>query len=425
MIRNSPMPPQFKNFERKTVRFRWFDGLLMLLGIGVGPLEAALEANFVTSAGTVTVELEYASTPKAVANFIILAKGSRAWVDPLTGAVKTNPFYDGLSFYRVENVPTSRIVLAGSPRGDGSDDPGYTFQDELHPALHHEPYVMGMSNDGPNTNGCGFYLTGDISLEDRDGINVVFGKIPSAASRAVVDTILAAGPGSTTILSIGFNRTDPGAQGFDELAVVLPTVHGLAGKLQVDPGVAVALDFPQPVSTVIQAYSGTSLSDWKPHYRSFVGIDDPAPATPLVIDAAPDPARFYYFSLTENPNAGGATGFANRTLVIDTPGTGEIIYEFDSTGLAGTYDNTPIPGAPLNFNGNFEVLLDQPPRFDAYSFEILVELENFGGAPVHLIKGGYDEIEAIQVTGRQLTRFLSADMTPVFDDGGPFRLSRP
>lgn len=425
MSPNQSQLPERRACRGGLLRGGGFAGAILLAGFVAVPLEAALEANVVTSAGTVTIELEFESAPKAVANFITLAQGTRAWVDPLTGAVRTDPFFNGLSFHQVENSLSSKIAWSGSPRGDGSDDPGYGFQDEFNPALIHDPYVVAMSNDGPNTNGCGFYLTGNTSLEDRDGLNVVFGRIPPGAGRAVVDAILAAGAGATTIMSVDFSRTDPQAQAFDEFSVVLPVVHGLAADLQVVPGVAVALDFAQPPSTVVRAYSGNSLNDWMPHYRNFRGIDDSIPDLPLVIDDGSDSARFYYFSLTENPGAGGATGFANRTLVIDTPGTGEVIYEFDATGMAGTYDNTPIPGAPLNYNGSFEVRLDLPPRFDAYSFQILVEVEDMGGAPVHLIKGGYDLIGESLVTGRQETRFMSREMIKVFDDRGALSLTRP
>lgn len=50
-------------------------------------------ADFTTSMGEFSVELDFAETPRTVANFVSLAEGSRAWVDPLTGAVKNNDPY--------------------------------------------------------------------------------------------------------------------------------------------------------------------------------------------------------------------------------------------------------------------------------------------------------------------------------------------
>lgn len=398
---------------------------LLAIALPSGRAEAALEADVTTSKGVVTVVLEHAKAPRAVANFLTLAAGSRRWVDSRNGAVNDGPFYDGLAFHGVENTAGSKIAECGSKDGSGNDDPGYRFPDEFDATLIHEPYVIAYASDGPNGNGGRFYFTGNVGVPARDGRNVVFGKIPAAAGRQVVDAIIAAGNGGTTILSVSIRRTDPAAQAFDESAVPLPVVHPVAGGLGVTPGVAARMNAPRGVLTTLQAHASADLSAWAPHFRSFAGLDDVVPSQPEIIDAADLPRRFYHFSLVEFPGAGGSSDFSGRTLSITTPGTGPIVYEFDATGQAGTYLNVPLPGFPLFFSGPFTVRPEKPAKYDAYGFSVLLYADGLGGSPMNWIRGGYDTIGAESVTGRQVTGFYDANLSPVFEDSGSLELSRP
>src|SRR5437763_5084572 len=81
-------------------------------------------AEFNTSMGSFTCRLEYAYAPKAVANFIGLATGQRSWLDQNTGAVKNEPYYDGLTFHRVIK---GFVIQTGSRNRQGNDGPGYAF----------------------------------------------------------------------------------------------------------------------------------------------------------------------------------------------------------------------------------------------------------------------------------------------------------
>lgn len=397
----------------------------LAIAILPGRAQAALEADITTSKGVVTVVLEHAKAPRAVANFMTLADGSRRWVDSRNGAVNDGPFYPGLAFHQVENTAGSKLAEFGSKDGSGTDDPGYRFPDELDGTLIHEPYVMAYASDGPNGNGSRVYFTGNVSIPDRDGRNVVFGKIPSAAGRQVIDAIIAAGNGGSAILSISIRRTDPAALAFDQTAVPLPVVHPVLGPLQVTPGVSVRLNAPRGVMTTLQAHASADLASWAPHFRSFAGLDDAVPVQPETIDSADLPRRFYQFSLVEFPGAGGASDFAGRTLTIVTEGTGPIVYEFDATGLAGTYLNIPLPGLPLFFSGPFTVRPEIPAKFDAYGFSVLLFADGLGGAPMNWIRGGYDAVGSESVTGRQVTGFYDASLSPVFEDSGSLELSRP
>lgn len=111
-------------------------------------------AEFNTSMGSYTCALYYAESPKAVASFIGLATGQRAWLDLPTGTTRTTPFYNGLIFHR---VITNFVIQAGSPNGLGTDGPGYAFVDEITNTLQFDKFgVLAMANSGPDSNGSQF-----------------------------------------------------------------------------------------------------------------------------------------------------------------------------------------------------------------------------------------------------------------------------
>ena len=111
-----------------------------------------------TSAGDLTCELFPDKAPKAVENFIGLSTGKKIWVDPATGKKMANkPLYDGVIFHRV--IPQF-MIQGGDPTGTGMGNPGYQFEDELHPdLLFDRPGRLAMANSGPNTNGSQFFIT--------------------------------------------------------------------------------------------------------------------------------------------------------------------------------------------------------------------------------------------------------------------------
>ncbi len=89
-----------------------------------------------TSEGDIDVELYGERAPQTVANFVGLATGERAWVDPETGdKVEDEPLYDNLRFHRVSE---GFMIQTGDPTGTGRGGPGYTFDDEFHEELRHD-----------------------------------------------------------------------------------------------------------------------------------------------------------------------------------------------------------------------------------------------------------------------------------------------
>jgi peptidyl-prolyl cis-trans isomerase A (cyclophilin A) len=111
-----------------------------------------------TSMGQITCKFYQRQAPKAVANFIALAEGTKDWTDPTTKKVQHHkPYYDGTIFHRV--IPDF-MIQGGDPTATGMGDPGYTFNDEFDPNLNFDaPGKLAMANSGPNTNGSQFFIT--------------------------------------------------------------------------------------------------------------------------------------------------------------------------------------------------------------------------------------------------------------------------
>ncbi len=144
-----------------------------------------------TNAGPIRVELFDNHAPKTVRNFVGLAEGTQEYSDPRTGAAGSGPFYDGTIFHR---VISGFMIQGGDPTGTGTGDPGYQFNDEIHPDLHFtRPYLLAMANagkrrDGSGTNGSQFFITVGPATW-LTGKHTIFGEVTDDDSRKVVDSI--------------------------------------------------------------------------------------------------------------------------------------------------------------------------------------------------------------------------------------------
>lgn len=352
---------------------------------------AAFLAHIDTTEGRITAELQFDKAPLAVANFVTLAEGTRPHINPDTGGLSTAPYYIGESFYRVVDTATFKIAQTGSGTGTNSGGPGYTFRDEFDPSLRHVPYVLSMANSGPNTNGSQIFLVGNSTPSHLDDVHTVFGVVADAPSQAAIDAILAAGNDGSSISAISFERTDPAAVAFDEMAQGLPMVRPAAGDLEVEAGAPVEF-VPSTAFAAghrLSVHRSGDLATWSPLDALFFGYDT-EPAGSAEIDTASLPTAFYHFALVEYPGSPTPALLANRTLVVNAPGAGGVItLAFDGTGSGGTctYSNNGSTGA-------IQYVDYQP---DGYGATLVVDTENLIAL---LLKLSFDGDDGTDLLGR-------------------------
>jgi peptidyl-prolyl cis-trans isomerase A (cyclophilin A) len=142
------------------------------------PQKSGLYAVFNTSMGTITAELFEKDAPITVANFVALARGTKPWKDPNTGAMVAKPLYNNITFHRV--IPNF-MIQTGDPTATGSHDCGFTIRDEVLPGLKFDrPGRLGMANTGrPNSGGCQFFITEVPTpfLDPPQGTYSIFGQV--------------------------------------------------------------------------------------------------------------------------------------------------------------------------------------------------------------------------------------------------------
>ncbi|XP_017771149.1 PREDICTED: peptidyl-prolyl cis-trans isomerase, rhodopsin-specific isozyme [Nicrophorus vespilloides] len=126
--------------------------------------------------GKIVIGLFGEIAPKTVNNFKILA----------TQGIDGNSF-EGSTFHRV----IQRFMIQGGDvlNRDGSSSVsayGGLFEDENFIVPHNSAGFVSMANNGPNTNGCQFFIT-TIATNWLDGYHTVFGKV--VKGQEIVHTI--------------------------------------------------------------------------------------------------------------------------------------------------------------------------------------------------------------------------------------------
>jgi len=305
-------------------------------------------AEFNTSMGSFTCRLEYALAPKACANFIGLATGQRSWLDVDNGRIRTNLFYNGLTFHR---VITNFMNQAGSPNGQGSDNPGYAFEDEFNPSLRHDGFgVLSSANSGPDSNGAQFFIT-VTNTSWLDNVHSVFGRliggsnvvyainrVPTVGNKPVTDVV---------IQSVDIRRVGTAATAFDLTAQGLPVVTNLSAKIG-RAGTNISLTFSNRLNVDNRIFTSSDLKSWT---HGELGIETALPVTNTIYASGNSARQFYWLAQVSYPN----TLFPPRnvlgrtvTVALTQGGTGSLVINFNNSG-GGTYSFNGSPGSVINY----------------------------------------------------------------------------
>ncbi len=140
-----------------------------------------LYANIATSAGTIVVQLHEKDAPNTVANFVGLAKGTKAFTDPKTAKKVKRPYYNGVLFHRVIRgfMIQGGDPLSTDPVKAGTGGPGYTIRGEMKPSMKFDkPGIVAMARKGNDLNSAGsqFFIT-VAACEHLSGAYTIFGHV--------------------------------------------------------------------------------------------------------------------------------------------------------------------------------------------------------------------------------------------------------
>jgi peptidyl-prolyl cis-trans isomerase A (cyclophilin A) len=245
---------------------------LCLAAFSSARAQDGIYADFVTSQGSFTCQLHFDRAPRTVANFIGLATGERRWLDPQTGEAARRPFFHGLTFHRVVGGVNPFVIQGGSPTGESTGGPGFTFRDEFDATLrHNRAGILSMANNGmqahpgPHANGSQFFVTLSARPE-LDNVHTVFGEVTSGMNVVTAIGNVAVDGSSrpltpVVIQSVAIRRIGAAANAFNIAGQPLPAVGGAGPKLARN-GAAFSLQFPRAASSDYWLFHSANLATW-------------------------------------------------------------------------------------------------------------------------------------------------------------------
>jgi len=116
-------------------------------------LPEGIYAKIITNKGVMNFKIEYTKLPLPSCVFIGLAEGTLENKLLPLGA----KFYDNQKIY---NVNKDKFIVFGDPSNSDNNDVGFHFHDQIDSSfLHSTAGIIGIANQGPNTNSSQFYVT--------------------------------------------------------------------------------------------------------------------------------------------------------------------------------------------------------------------------------------------------------------------------
>lgn len=325
--------------------------LAWLLCGGASRLQAAptadgLYATFFVKRGAASVgefscKLEFTKVPRTVANFVGLAEGARPFVDFQRGHATRRPYYNGITFHR---VVAGFVIQGGSPKGDGSDGPGYTFRDEFEATLrHNKAGILSMANSGPNSNGSQFFVT-LAATAWLDNVHSVFGEVVEGMN--VVNSVQQ----GDVIERVTMVRNGAAAQAFDAGA------HGLPAVQEASPTLAKTqsgfeLNYVQPANAEFFVFHSDALATWsRLTGKELEGVTPAVAPRDVSAVTAGKVMKFFNVARVQYPDAvfTPPSVVGKKLSLANVSSAGPFALDFSLTNtIAGTYVLTVTGSAPL------------------------------------------------------------------------------
>jgi len=312
--------------------------------VGSAQYTNGIYAEFNTSLGSYTCALYYAQSPKAVASFIGLATGQRTWLDLPSGLVKTNPFYNGTTFHR---VVLGFVNQGGSPNGQGTDGPGYSFVDEFSPSLRHDAFgVLSMANSGKDSNGSQYFITVEPTPWLND-VHTIFGRLFGGSNVVYAINHVATDANDKPLTNIVVNainirRIGAAALAFDINTNGLPLVTNLNLNIT-KAGTNISLTFSNRLYADTRLYATGDLTNWG---WLGLGIYLSGVASNSFTRSYPNSRQFFRAAQVQYPSSTLAPKtISGRTLtMVFTNGAGGTVIVNPNSSGGGTYSYNGTPG---------------------------------------------------------------------------------
>ncbi len=316
--------------------------LFFLVFRASGQYTNGIYAEFNTSMGSFTCRLDYAIAPKAVANFVGLATGARAWLDIPSGFVKTNPFYDGTTFHR---VIAGFMSQGGSRNALGTDGPGYQFLDEFTNTARFDGFgVLAMANSGPDSNGSQYFITVSPQSQLND-VHTIFGRLYGGSNVVyAINHVATTNDKPLTnvmVQSVVIRRVGTNANSFDINTQGLPVVKNLNLSI-LKTGTNMSLSFSNRLDVENRFYSSTNLLNWS---GSSMGFETSFPVANAVGINAVLPNQFFRgVQVQYPPSLWVPRNVLSRSVTFNFTGGAVISVAFDGFGGAFYADNSGHSG---------------------------------------------------------------------------------
>ncbi|MFA7368905.1 MAG: peptidylprolyl isomerase [Kiritimatiellales bacterium] len=377
--------------------------LLLAGGSAVAaPSADGLYATLQTTMGDVCFELYYTNVPRTVANFVSLAEGSRSWIDPRDGFISNEPYYNGIIFHRVIN---GFMIQAGSPKGDGTDGPGYAFEDEFDPALRHDrPGIVSMANSGPDSNGGQFFITVDVYPYGNDMYSI-FGSVVEGMS--IVYNIAAVATDANdrpledvTVTNVFITRNGTDAQNFAVTNQALPEVMPLPIEIANSNGIKISTG--TATSSYQYIYASTNLSDWVEYTSGYW----PVPTGTAELSLSSDSRGYFHAARVVYPMDKNRTGSPILHRLVIMVGSNVVTVEPDGIN-SGRVTVDSAPNAALTYWEWDPVpvrvrFILQSDYYNPFGFDLYYTSPTNGTCDVYLYNSGWQYFGAGTFTDQDL-----------------------